>query len=134
MQHPPNVANTVSAQLERMPTDGSVDGLKWDSDAAEGFREVVKKLPTDLRTLETRYATVARAMEAFTITLRACKAEVARGYADAHRASADAAAAAHGVRNMQDHDAAARAAANQANATGAPGTAPSIPQPWPGPD
>jgi hypothetical protein len=120
------------AQLRQVNADSQA--LRWDSEAAEPFRQVVGHLPDDLERLATRYDTVAGALVAFNGTVRAARDRAEDGMRRASAAAAEVAAAEAGVLRMDDHGRQARAAADTVNAGRPPGQPAAVPEPWTGPD
>lgn len=126
------VARTIQTQVDRMTNCDA--GLVWESDAADGFRKVVKKLPTDLNALRTRYNQVANALGEFNTVVRNTRAQAEDGLAKAEAASNELAQAQAGVNQMKSFNQQAQQMANQANQGAPPGTTPIQPQAWTGPN
>jgi len=95
------VARAIQTQAERL-TDVNPDRVRWDSDAADGFRRVVNKLPHDLKALQTRYERVATAMDSYNRTVRNARAQAEDGLAKAEAAADHVEQAQQGVRQISD--------------------------------
>jgi len=134
IQHLRNVATTIKAQLDRLPNECTINMLDWESDAAEGFKEVVKALPPDLAALQRRYERVAEALETFNEELKKAKEMLACQLTEAERAQADLEEATAGVQVMRRHNEDAQYIADSVNMSAPPGTPPVSPEPWRGPD
>lgn len=128
------VAASMRAQIDRMPTEDQAGSLVWDSDAAEGFRQVVAQLPRDLGKLEVRYERVAEALEGFYGVLVRTKGQAEEGVQRAARAQEAIEAARAGIERMAEHARAAQAAADRINDAAEPGAPSASPEPWSGPD